>query len=85
MKSKRPKPKMKKYTLKNFRVNFPNNKTCLIGLFRGFYPKETFFSDNWAREKKNNGVRAARLTLATTAAITSTPRQTRSFTSRPRR
>jgi len=56
MKTKSQKPKMKRYTLKDFQAQFPDNEACLEWLFRRFYPDALVYCDKCARETKHHRV-----------------------------
>src|SRR6476646_778334 len=50
------KPKMIRYTLKDFQKQFPTDAVCLDWLFRYFYPKGTVFCDKCQKETKHHRV-----------------------------
>jgi transposase-like protein len=50
------KPKMTRYTLKDFQNQFPNDAACLEWLFRRFYPDGTVFCEKCQRETKHHRV-----------------------------
>ena len=51
-----PKPKMVKFTKKDFDQMFPDDETCLEWLFRYLYPNGTVFCDKCQRETKHHRV-----------------------------
>jgi transposase-like protein len=50
------KPKMIRYTLKDFQKQFPNDAVCLDWLFRRFYPEGTVFCEKCQKETKHHRV-----------------------------
>src|SRR5579859_5964716 len=52
------KPKMRKYTKKDFDRQFPNDATCLEWLFRRFYPDGTVYCEKCERETKHHRVQS---------------------------
>jgi len=50
------KPKMTRYTVKDFQAQFPNDAACLEWLFRRFCPNGTVFCDKCQRETKHHRV-----------------------------
>jgi transposase-like protein len=50
------KPKMTRYTVKNFQTQFPTDAACLEWLFRRFYPNGTVFCEKCQRETKHHRV-----------------------------
>jgi len=50
------KPKMAKYTKKDFDRQFPNDVVCLEWLFRRFYPEGTVFCEKCQKETKHHRV-----------------------------
>lgn len=50
------KPKMAKYTKKDFDRQFPNDAVCLEWLFRRFYPEGKVFCDKCQKETKHHRV-----------------------------
>ena len=52
------KPKMTRFTKKDFDKMFPDDATCLDWLFRRFYPEGTVYCENCAREAKHHRVKS---------------------------
>ncbi|SRR6266481_2956448 len=50
------KPKMQRFTNKDFDAMFPDDATCLEWLFRRFYPNGTVFCDKCQKETKHHRV-----------------------------
>src|SRR5258708_9937867 len=50
------KPKMQRFTKKNFDAMFPDDATCLDWLFRRFYPDGMPFCDKCAKKTKHHRV-----------------------------
>ncbi|HEV2990892.1 MAG TPA: IS1595 family transposase [Candidatus Angelobacter sp.] len=50
------KPKMIKYTLKQFQAQFPTDAVCLEWLFRYFYPNGTVFCNKCQKDTKHHRV-----------------------------
>jgi transposase len=50
------KPKMTRYTLKDFQKQFPTDAVCLDWLFRRFYPNGTVFCEKCQKETKHHRV-----------------------------
>jgi len=55
---RQPKPKMKRFTINDFRAMFPDNETCLEWLFRRFYPEGVVYCEKCERETKHHRVKS---------------------------